>query len=78
MAVVYLFIADVGGVSYTALYNLLNFPVGVIPVTKVTAEDEDQLKHYKGTFGGFADQLFIKVNMAVYLRKQLVSDKAQT
>ncbi|XP_017335046.1 fatty-acid amide hydrolase 1 isoform X3 [Ictalurus punctatus] len=48
------------GVSYTALYNLLNFPVGVIPITKVTAEDEDQLRHYKGTFGGFGDKLFIK------------------
>lgn len=48
------------GVSYTALYNLLNFPVGVIPITKVTAEDEDQLRHYKGTFGGFGDKLFIE------------------
>lgn len=57
-------IADVGGTSYTALYNLLNFPAGVIPITKVTAEDEDQLRRYKGTFGSYADKLFIKVNVA--------------
>lgn len=70
LAVVYTWqvvcIAGVGGVSYTALYNLLNFPVGVIPITKVTAEDEDQLRHYKGIFRGFADKLFIKVNVASY------------
>ncbi|KAK3557338.1 hypothetical protein QTP70_026583 [Hemibagrus guttatus] len=48
------------GTSYTALYNVLNFPVGVVPITKVTAEDEDQLRHYKGTFGGYADKLLIK------------------
>ncbi|GAA6101530.1 fatty-acid amide hydrolase 1 isoform X1 [Tachysurus ichikawai] len=48
------------GTSYTALYNLLNFPAGVIPITKVTAEDEDQLRRYKGTFGSYADKLFIK------------------
>ncbi|KAL5022196.1 hypothetical protein ScPMuIL_001351 [Solemya velum] len=27
------------GVSYTALWNLLDYPVGIIPVTKVTAAD---------------------------------------
>lgn len=57
-------IADVGGTSYTALYNLLNFPAGVVPITKITAEDKDQLRHYKGIFGGYADQLFITVNVA--------------
>lgn len=56
-------IIDVGGVSYTALYNLLNFPVGVVPITKVTPEDEDQLRCYKGFFGGSADKLFIQVNV---------------
>ncbi|XP_058260112.1 fatty-acid amide hydrolase 1 isoform X2 [Hemibagrus wyckioides] len=49
------------GMSYAALYNLLNFPAGVVPITTVTAEDEDQLRHYKGTFGGYADKLFIKM-----------------
>ncbi|MCJ8729208.1 hypothetical protein PDJAM_G00103420 [Pangasius djambal] len=49
-----------GGLSYTALYNVLNFPVGVVPVTEVTAEDEDQLKHYTGNFGDSWDKLFVK------------------
>lgn len=26
-------------VFYTAMWNVLNFPAGVLPVTKVTAED---------------------------------------
>ncbi|XP_070817906.1 fatty-acid amide hydrolase 1 [Chaetodon trifascialis] len=34
--------------SYTMLYNLLNFPAGVVPVSTVTAEDEEELRHYKG------------------------------
>ncbi|KAK3556644.1 hypothetical protein QTP70_011294 [Hemibagrus guttatus] len=46
--------------SYTALYNVLNFPVGVVPVTEVTEEDEDQLKNYRGNFGDIWDKTFIK------------------
>ncbi|KAM9324610.1 fatty-acid amide hydrolase 1 [Gastrophryne carolinensis] len=34
--------------SFTMLFNILNFPAGVLPVTTVTAEDEEELKHYKG------------------------------
>jgi fatty acid amide hydrolase len=30
--------------SYTAVYNLLNFPAGVVPVTRQTAEDEANLE----------------------------------
>ncbi|XP_064415780.1 fatty-acid amide hydrolase 1-like [Latimeria chalumnae] len=30
-------------ISYTVLYNHLNFPAGVVPVSKVTEEDEKQL-----------------------------------
>ncbi|KAM9483194.1 fatty-acid amide hydrolase 1-like [Clarias gariepinus] len=37
--------------SYIILYNLLNFPVGVVPVTKVTAVDEDLLKDHKESSG---------------------------
>ncbi|XP_019135084.2 fatty-acid amide hydrolase 1 [Larimichthys crocea] len=37
-------------VSYTMLYNLLNFPAGVVPVSTVTAEDEEELKHSKGIY----------------------------
>ncbi|KAF4078821.1 hypothetical protein AMELA_G00185860 [Ameiurus melas] len=46
--------------SYTALYNVLNFPAGVVPVTEVTAEDEDQLKHYRGNFGDIWDKTFVE------------------
>ncbi|XP_058258481.1 fatty-acid amide hydrolase 1-like isoform X2 [Hemibagrus wyckioides] len=46
--------------SYNALYNVLNFPVGVVPVTKVTDEDEDQLKNYRGNFGDVWDKTFVK------------------
>ncbi|KAM9482519.1 vitamin D3 hydroxylase-associated protein-like isoform 1-T2 [Clarias gariepinus] len=46
--------------TYTSLYNMLNFPVGVVPVTKVTAEDEDQLKDFRGNFGDLWDKKFVK------------------
>ncbi|KAK3574589.1 hypothetical protein QTP86_011244 [Hemibagrus guttatus] len=49
-----------GALSYTALYNVLNFPVGVVPVTEVTAEDEAQLKHYTGNFRDVWDKTFVK------------------
>ncbi len=29
---------------YTFLYNVLNFPAGVVPITKVTQEDLDLMK----------------------------------
>ncbi|XP_061680684.1 fatty-acid amide hydrolase 1 [Syngnathoides biaculeatus] len=45
---------------YTAIYNLLNFPAGVVPVTTVTAEDEEELRNYKGLFQDFWDKLFKK------------------
>lgn len=44
--------------SYTILYNLLNFPAGVVPVSKVTEQDEEELKHYKGYYGDPWDKLF--------------------
>ncbi|XP_035772189.1 fatty-acid amide hydrolase 1-like, partial [Neolamprologus brichardi] len=37
-------------VSCTMLYNLLKFPAGVVPVSTVTAKDEEELKHYKGCY----------------------------
>ncbi|KAM9130314.1 vitamin D3 hydroxylase-associated protein-like [Pangshura tecta] len=36
--------------SYTNLYNVLNFPAGVVPVSAVTEADEE-LKNYKGHYG---------------------------
>ncbi|XP_045905019.1 fatty-acid amide hydrolase 1 isoform X1 [Micropterus dolomieu] len=44
--------------TYTMLYNLLNFPAGVVPVSKVTAEDEEELKHYKGIYQDYWDMVF--------------------
>ncbi|XP_013930689.1 PREDICTED: vitamin D3 hydroxylase-associated protein-like [Thamnophis sirtalis] len=36
--------------SYTNLYNVLNFPAGVVPVTNVTQADEEELKQYEGHY----------------------------
>ncbi|XP_026112274.1 vitamin D3 hydroxylase-associated protein-like isoform X1 [Carassius auratus] len=46
--------------SYTILYNLLNFPAGAVTVSTVTEEDEAQLRHYKGVHGDVWDKVFIK------------------
>jgi len=37
--------------SYTNLYNVLNFPAGVVPVSTVTRADEEELQHYRGHYG---------------------------
>ncbi|XP_060933404.1 fatty-acid amide hydrolase 1 [Limanda limanda] len=42
----------------TMLYNVLTFPAGVVTVTTVTAEDEEELKHYKGFYQDRWDKLF--------------------
>ncbi|XP_043819122.1 fatty-acid amide hydrolase 1-like [Dromiciops gliroides] len=44
-----------GAVSYTMLYNCLDFPAGVVPVTTVTQEDEKDLQKYRGYFGDIWD-----------------------
>uniref|UniRef100_A0A8C9P5F4 Fatty-acid amide hydrolase 1 n=1 Tax=Spermophilus dauricus TaxID=99837 RepID=A0A8C9P5F4_SPEDA len=49
-----------GAISYTVLYNCLDFPAGVVPVTTVTAEDEAQMEHYKGYFGDIWDKVLKK------------------
>ncbi|XP_002750826.1 fatty-acid amide hydrolase 1 isoform X2 [Callithrix jacchus] len=49
-----------GAVSYTLLYNCLDFPAGVVPVTKVTAEDEAQMEHCRGYFGDIWDKMLQK------------------
>ncbi|KAL5007167.1 hypothetical protein ScPMuIL_015973 [Solemya velum] len=36
----------VGAVAYTNLYNVINYPAGSLPVTKVTEEDEKLLENY--------------------------------
>lgn len=47
-------------VSYTMIYNLLNFPAGCLPVSMVTKEDEEELKHYKGNYQDIWDRRFKK------------------
>ncbi|KAI1889331.1 hypothetical protein AGOR_G00178150 [Albula goreensis] len=46
--------------NFTMIYNLLNLPAGVVPVSTVTDADEEELKHYKGNFGDFWDRVFKK------------------
>lgn len=43
------------------LYNLLNFPAGVVPVSTVTAEDEEELKHSKGIYQDQWEKFFKQV-----------------
>ncbi|XP_066479884.1 vitamin D3 hydroxylase-associated protein-like [Tiliqua scincoides] len=45
---------------YTMLYNYLDFPAGVVPVTTVTKEDEEDLKSLKGYYGDMWDRNFAK------------------
>ncbi|KAG8545752.1 hypothetical protein GDO81_020379 [Engystomops pustulosus] len=47
-------------VSYTILYNLVDFPAGVLPVTTVTPEDEESLKTYEGHYKDLWDKLLKK------------------
>ncbi|XP_064003694.1 fatty-acid amide hydrolase 1-like isoform X1 [Pogoniulus pusillus] len=47
-------------VSYTMLYNALDFPTGVVPVTLVTDEDEEELKGYQGYFRDWWDRTLAK------------------
>uniref|UniRef100_A0A669F8K8 Fatty-acid amide hydrolase 1 n=1 Tax=Oreochromis niloticus TaxID=8128 RepID=A0A669F8K8_ORENI len=44
--------------SYTIVYNLLNFPVGVVTVSTVTSKDEEELKHCNGYYQDMWDKLF--------------------
>ncbi|XP_069719139.1 vitamin D3 hydroxylase-associated protein-like [Phaenicophaeus curvirostris] len=37
-------------ISSTMLYNVLNFPAGVVPVSRVTEADEEELKIYRGCY----------------------------
>ncbi|XP_043556023.1 fatty-acid amide hydrolase 1-like [Chiloscyllium plagiosum] len=46
--------------SYTIIFSLLNCPAGVVPVTKVTEEDEEELQLYKGYINDFWDKVFKK------------------
>lgn len=65
-----LFYVFSGVLSYTVIYNLLNFPAGVVPVSTVTAEDEEKLRHYKGNYQDPWDKLFKQVKMCASERWQ--------
>ncbi|NXN18627.1 FAAH1 hydrolase, partial [Indicator maculatus] len=47
-------------ISSTMLYNVLNFPAGVVPVSTVTEADEEELKLYQGCCGDPWDQVLKK------------------
>lgn len=46
--------------TYTYLYNILNFPAGVVPVSTVTEKDEEKLTHYEGHYNDHWDNLIKK------------------
>ncbi|XP_078575872.1 fatty-acid amide hydrolase 1-like [Branchiostoma floridae x Branchiostoma japonicum] len=48
----------ISAASYTALFNLLNFPAGVVPVTTVTEEDDRLLDDWRGYGNDLIDRLF--------------------
>ncbi|XP_032821859.2 fatty-acid amide hydrolase 1 isoform X1 [Petromyzon marinus] len=42
------------------LYNLLNFPAGVVPMGTVTVQDEQELSDYRGHYGDIWEKAFPK------------------
>ncbi|XP_062920592.1 fatty-acid amide hydrolase 1 isoform X1 [Mobula hypostoma] len=46
--------------SYKVIFNLLNFPAGVVPVGTVTEKDEEELKNYVGYCNDMWDRTFKK------------------
>uniref|UniRef100_A0A674J229 Fatty-acid amide hydrolase 1 n=1 Tax=Terrapene triunguis TaxID=2587831 RepID=A0A674J229_9SAUR len=59
--------------SYTILYNYLDFPAGVVPVTTVTKEDEEELKTYRGHYNDWWDKVFVKVSVGLPVAVQCVA-----
>uniref|UniRef100_A0A8C8RD39 Fatty-acid amide hydrolase 1 n=1 Tax=Pelusios castaneus TaxID=367368 RepID=A0A8C8RD39_9SAUR len=51
-----------GASCYNILYNILDFPAGVVPVTTVSEEDEELLKNYRGYYNDMGDKTFGKVS----------------
>lgn len=57
--------SQTGGTSYTTLYNILNFPAGSMPVTKVSAQDEEDLQlHYHPK--KYHERVLQKVLLTIY------------
>lgn len=51
--------------SYSSPYNVLNFPAGVVPVTTVTLQDEEELAFYKGYYKDTSDKCFREVGFSL-------------
>ncbi|XP_058034351.1 vitamin D3 hydroxylase-associated protein-like [Ahaetulla prasina] len=49
-----------GAISYTMLYNVLNFPAGVVPVTRVTEADEEEMAQHCEIYGDSWDRTLKK------------------
>ena len=49
--------------SYTCLYNVLAYPAGVVPVTKVNQSDMTALKSHKGHYDDDWDKQIKKVKL---------------
>ncbi|XP_034049401.1 fatty-acid amide hydrolase 1-like [Thalassophryne amazonica] len=45
-------------IAHTVIYNLLNFPAGVVTVSTVTPQDEEELRNYKGKYQNLKDKHF--------------------
>lgn len=65
-------------ISYTILYNTLNFPVGVVPVTTVTLQDQEELAFYKGYYGDSNDRNFPEVSFPFLTSTPCFALRAQT
>lgn len=48
------------------IFNLLNFPAGVVPVTRVTEDDERQLMNYTGYINDIWDRTFKEVSVTEF------------
>eukprot|EP00058_Branchiostoma_floridae_P015839 XP_002601327.1 hypothetical protein BRAFLDRAFT_82774 [Branchiostoma floridae] len=63
--------------NYTSIFNLLNFPAGVVPVTKVTEEDDRLLDDYTGSDNDIFDRFVRKVTkgaVGMPVAVQIMSD----
>ena len=45
------------------MYNVLDCPAGIVPITKVTQDDIDSLESYKGHYGDSFDKQVQNVSL---------------
>ncbi|XP_064606675.1 fatty-acid amide hydrolase 1-like [Liolophura sinensis] len=60
--------------SYSSMFNVLNFPVGIVPVTKVTQEDQQRMSEYpaKGSMQNLLKQHFMDGGIGLPVAVQCV------